>query len=346
MAAAQAELHVLARAIRERVPDLNRDRSIHAQNAGKLMAGMTSTVTPVFFLLMGITFLVLFAACANIANLMLARASARTREIATRLAVGASRSRLLRQLITEGVFLGVAGGALGVALSELAGSQLSHFRLPVPIPIDINVSADGRVLGFAVTLSIITGVIFSLIPAWRATKPDLIGSIKNDTGSIASMRRFGLRNVLVVVQIGISTIETHIRESMILPRLAAILFGLCGGIGLLIASIGVYGVISFAVARRTKEIGIRMALGARASHVLRMVLKHGVAASLIGIGFGIAAGMAVSRVTRSLLFGVSAIDPLTFSCVAVLLFSVALLATVIPARRAVAIDPNQTLRAE
>jgi ABC-type lipoprotein release transport system permease subunit len=239
MAAAQAELHVLARAIRERVPDLNRDRSIHAQNAGKLMAGMTSTVRPLFFLLMGITFLVLFAACANIANLMLARASARTREIATRLAVGASRSRLLRQLITEGVFLGVAGGALGVALSELAGSQLSHFRLPVPIPIDINVSADGRVLGFAVTLSIITGVIFSLIPAWRATKPDLIGSIKNDTGSIASMRRFGLRNVLVVVQIGISTIETHIRESMILPRLAAILFGLCGGIGLLIASIGV-----------------------------------------------------------------------------------------------------------
>jgi ABC-type lipoprotein release transport system permease subunit len=89
-----------------------------------------------------------------------------------------------------------------------------------------------------------------------------------------------------------------------------------------------------------------MALGARALHVLRMVLKHGVAVSLIGIGFGIAAEMAVSRPTRSLLFGVSAIDPLTFSCVAVLLFSVALLATVIPARRAVVIDPNQTLRAE
>jgi ABC-type antimicrobial peptide transport system permease subunit len=144
----------------------------------------------------------------------------------------------------------------------------------------------------------------------------------------------------------IATSETHIRESMILPRLAAILFGLCGGIGLLIASIGVYGVISFAVARRTKEIGIRMALGARASQVLGMVLKHGVAVSLIGIGFGIAAGMAISRVIGSLLFGVSAIDPLTFSCVAVLLFSVALLATAIPARRAVAIDPNQTLRAE
>jgi putative ABC transport system permease protein len=83
---------------------------------------------------------------------------------------------------------------------------LSRFRLAVPIPLDINVSTDGRVLVFAVTLSVITGVIFSLIPAWRATKPDLIGSIKNDTGSIASLRRFGLRNVLVVMQVGISTV--------------------------------------------------------------------------------------------------------------------------------------------
>jgi putative ABC transport system permease protein len=173
--------------------------------------------------------------------------------------------------------------------------------------------------------------------------------IKNERAS-ASLGEIVRKKILArdpeLVVGDIATIETHIRESMILPRLAAILFGLCGGIGLLIASIGVYGVISFAVARRTKEIGIRMALGARASQVLRMVLKHGVAVSLIGIAFGIAAGMAISRVIGSLLFGVSAIDPLTFSCVAVLLFSVALLATLIPARRAVTIDPNQTLRAE
>jgi predicted permease len=142
------------------------------------------------------------------------------------------------------------------------------------------------------------------------------------------------------------TMESHIREAMFLPRLAASLFGLCGGMGLLIASIGVYGVISFAVARRTREIGIRMALGARASQVVRMVLWQGAAVVLVGIGFGLAGGFALARAAGSLIYGVSATDPLTFICVPVVLLAVGLVATAIPARRAAMVDPIRTLRAE
>jgi len=132
---------------------------------------------------------------------------------------------------------------------------------------------------------------------------------------------------------------------MFLSRLAASLFGLCGAIGLLIASIGVYGVISFAVARRSREIGIRMALGARSSQVMRMVLWHGrwwrLRASLSAAPVGWR-----SRAAGSLIYGVSATDPVTFISVPLILLTMALVATAIPARRAAMLDPIRTLRAE
>ena len=140
------------------------------------------------------------------------------------------------------------------------------------------------------------------------------------------------------------TMESHLREAMFLPRLAASLFGLCGGVGLLIASIGVYGVISFAVARRAREIGIRMALGARASQIVKMVLWQGAAVVLVGIVIGVAGGLALARAAGSLIYGVSATDPLTFLLVPLVLLAVGLLATAIPARRAAMVDPNRTLR--
>jgi ABC-type antimicrobial peptide transport system permease subunit len=140
------------------------------------------------------------------------------------------------------------------------------------------------------------------------------------------------------------TMESHVREALFLPRLAASLFGLCGSMGLLIASIGVYGVISFAVARRAREIGIRMALGARASQIVKMVLWQGAAVVLVGIVIGVAGGFALARAAGSLIYGVSATDPVTFIGVPVILLAVGLLATAIPARRAAMVDPNRTLR--
>jgi ABC-type antimicrobial peptide transport system permease subunit len=142
------------------------------------------------------------------------------------------------------------------------------------------------------------------------------------------------------------TMESHLQEAMFLPRLAASLFGLCGVVGLLIAAIGVYGVISFTVARRAREIGIRMALGARVSQVVRMVLWQGAAVVLVGIAIGLAGGLALARAAGSLIYGVSATDPVTFISVPVVLLAVGLVATAIPARRAAMVDPIRTLRAE
>ena len=116
--------------------------------------------------------------------------------------------------------------------------------------------------------------------------------------------------------------------------------------GLLIASVGVYGVISFTVARRAREIGVRIALGARASQVVATVLRQGLSLALAGIAFGIAGGFALARAASSLIYGVSPSDPVTFLVAPAVLVSVGLLATAIPARRAAMVDPCRTLRTE
>jgi predicted permease len=158
-------------------------------------------------------------------------------------------------------------------------------------------------------------------------------------------RRLLSRDPELVVNLA-GTMEAHVQESLLLPRLAASLFGLCGSMGLLMASIGVYGVISFSVARRRCELGIRMALGARASQIVRMVLWQGAAVVLVGIAIGVAGGLALARAAGSLIYGVSTTDPVTFIVVPVILLAVGLLATAIPARRAAMVDPNRTLRAD
>jgi ABC-type antimicrobial peptide transport system permease subunit len=132
----------------------------------------------------------------------------------------------------------------------------------------------------------------------------------------------------------------------ILPRAAAAMFGLCGSMGLLITVVGLYGVISFAVARRTREIGVRMALGARRGQVLAMVLRHGLLLTLMGCCMGTAAAFAVSHVARSLLYGITPGDPVTFVLAPLFLVAVSLLACLVPARRAASLDPAGTLRWE
>ncbi|HLJ40190.1 MAG TPA: FtsX-like permease family protein, partial [Candidatus Acidoferrales bacterium] len=129
-------------------------------------------------------------------------------------------------------------------------------------------------------------------------------------------------------------------------RFHAILLGIFGTLAVLIAAVGVYGVISYSVAQRTHEIGIRLALGAQRRSVLRLVVGQGLKLACIGIVIGIAAAFALTRLMSSLLFGVSATDPLTFACVAILLVLVAMLACYIPARRAMRVDPMIALRYE
>ncbi|HNY39689.1 MAG TPA: ABC transporter permease [Bryobacteraceae bacterium] len=574
---AQAELDAVAAEIRTRVPNRNPDRRFHAEPTGQVMPLLRRIAVPVFMLLLGVTILVLLTACANVANLLLARASARQNEIAARMALGAGRGRLVRQLLTESLLLALMGGALGVGLAEWAGQHIGSFRLPLPMPVDLTPVVDHRVAAFAAALAVITGLAFGLAPALRVTRSARLTASRFGAGNVASLRRFGLRNALVVAQIALSTVlvvssglflrslgaaesidsgmdprnvalvrfdpalsrydeartqrlildllrdaesapgvksasvanmlplslashtnrvwregsdgktgeqagilsvgpryfetagtrlemgedfraaeygepvaiinqelarrlypgenplgrrvanagrwariigvaantkyrmlqeseampmfyepiltsyaangsldgvtmiirsrqdpaalgemvrkrirshdpelvinsigtmEGHLREALFLPRLAASLFGFCGGMGLLIASIGVYGVISFSVARRRREIGIRMAVGGKTRDVVLMVMRHGVGVTLIGVTLGLVGGFMMARVAGSLLYGVSASDPLAYIGAGLVLTLAGLLATAFPARRAALVEPNEALRAE
>ncbi|MGH9940284.1 MAG: ABC transporter permease, partial [Blastocatellia bacterium] len=522
-------------------------------------------------------------ACANVANLLLARATVRRREIAVRLALGASRFRLVRQLLTESVMLSALGGALGLILAVWLG-DLFRFGAPkvdfATVDFDYDLSLDYRVLGFTLAVSVLTGVIFGLAPALQASRPDLVPTLKGETGGIvAGRRRFNLRNLLVVAQVALSlmllvsagllvksmrnaqtmnpgfrtdhllmasvnvdlhgydeargrrfyrqlgerlqrlpgveqasfagplpldqyeygarvTIEGRVpktanerinigysivghnyfetmntpivqgrafteRDNENAPRVVVInetmarrywpdqnpigkrlrlggeqnpwlevagvardgkyitlgepptdyfflpfwqnydgqrtlllhttgdpesviagirrevkaldeqlpvygvrdapeyldrilsgpksIAALVSGFGLLallLAAIGLYGVMSYAVAERTREIGVRIALGAQPRDLKRMILRQGLGLSLVGVALGLAGAFGLARLLANLLYDVSATDPLTFGVIALSLVVVALLACWIPARRATKVDPMVALRYE
>ncbi|HYL63553.1 MAG TPA: ABC transporter permease [Candidatus Methylomirabilis sp.] len=519
--------------------------------------------------------LVLLIACANVANLLLARASARHKEIALRLSIGASHGRLVRQLLTESVLLSIFGGTLGSLLAFWSFAGLTHFvtsHLPVDAPtLAVNVAPDFRVLLYALGLSLVSGVVFGLMPALQSSKLDLNTALKGEGADSRSSKKSGrfLRNTLVGAQIAVCTvlllaaglllrglyyaqtvnpgfdmknvaaaffnlqrqgyddnralafvqslrqriaglpgvIETaqaecaplshdfsagpmtvpgrtgqvnieynHIspeyfsvlsipivrgrgfgpndwrdgtgiivtestarqlwpgedpigktlldgasRDSVIgvakdaqvshlgdvstpylyfpaapldnhrtyvmvrfaggftptasgirdavlsldpqMPvkvskledylevwrapaRIASALSGALGGLALLLASIGVYGMVSYTVSRSVREIGIRMALGAERRQVMKLVLRQSLSPVVIGGLIGVAACAGVSWLLSSMLFGLSAHDPIAFTTVPLFLLFVALIATYVPARKAMRVDPVVALRYE
>jgi putative ABC transport system permease protein len=182
---------------------------------------------------------------------------------------------------------------------------------------------------------------------------------QSQVGSISVIVRTAgnLPGLIAVVRGEIQQLDPHLPlatgtlvEKLSLPLLPArIVASILGGFGLLalaLAAIGIYGVMSYAVAQRTHEIGVRMALGAQKADVLKLIIGQGVVLTLMGVGIGLAAALALTRVMKSLLFGVSATDPLTFILIAPLLTFVALLACFVPARRATKVDPLIALRHE
>jgi putative ABC transport system permease protein len=145
---------------------------------------------------------------------------------------------------------------------------------------------------------------------------------------------------------GIRTLESVMSEAVAKPSFRTFLLGIFAVVALILAMVGIYGVMSYSVTQRRHEIGIRMALGAQSSDVLKLVMKYGMALAFVGVGIGLAASFALTDVLSQLLFGVEPIDPLTFSFIALLLIGVSLLACWIPARRATKIDPLLALHCE
>ena len=183
-----------------------RDSTLQLQPGGQGFSLLRTQFENPLYLLMGVVGLVLLIACANLANLLLARSAGRRKEFALRLALGAGRLRLVRQLLTESVVLGLLGGALGVLFSKWS-IQLLLGYLPGGdrVPLDLEVHTDARVLGFAALISMTTGLLFGLAPAIRATRPDVSAALKDENPAwIVGPLRFDLRSALAASQMALS----------------------------------------------------------------------------------------------------------------------------------------------
>jgi putative ABC transport system permease protein len=169
------------------------------------------------------------------------------------------------------------------------------------------------------------------------------GDPRAAAGALAAVLRSIDREVPVSE---VRTVGQVISESVVQPRVTMLVLGLFAGIALLLAAIGIYGIVSYTVGRRSHEMGVRMALGARGSEVMRLVLRHGARLAAVGLVIGTVAALALTRLMEHLLYGVDARDPLTFMIAAGTLLTAALLASYLPARRAARIDPLRAMRTE
>ena len=586
MSQAQSDLNSVAASLANLYPKSNADTHILVTTE---MDGRFLDIASLFrfmsLIALIVSGLVLLVSCANVANLMLARATARVKEIGIRVAIGAGRLHIIRQLLTESILLALLGGAVGLLFAYWGSALIQSATPPIPYPINLDFNPDLSVLKWMFGVTVLTGLIFGLAPALLASRPDLVAVLKGSgpTQSGSTKGYFNLRGLLVVAQVAISIVvlicaglflknfkratETNpgfstqnlismkvdpgalgydtnagkgfyaellrrvetqpgvraasLIENMLLgdsnsaispvikegdpdplpnqgmtvgrsvvapkffetmkitllmgrdfterdnsdapqvaivnqefarrlygsdqnamgkrlhfwwsgsplveivgvaknglyqslyedprpylfvpeyqqyvsgmtlivsansadnmksvadairsdiakvdprlpvyglqlaeqnmsyaywgPRLAAGMGTALGALALLLAMMGLYSVMTYAVSQRTREIGIRMALGAQIQDVLKMVLRQGLILVAVGIGLGLGVSLAVTRVLASLLLGVRTSDPFTFAAVGFLLLLVALLACYIPARRATRVNPLKALRYE
>jgi macrolide transport system ATP-binding/permease protein len=574
---AESALKAITLQLGKDYPKEDEGRGVALLTPGLFIPDIRNSIISFTGVLMGVVGLVLLLACVNLANLLLARATERRKELAIRLAVGASRVRIVRQLVTESVLLSLAGGLGGLLLAAWINDLVAKIKLPTDIALVMDLRLDWRVLAFALAVSLATGIFFSLLPALQSSNPELVPALK-DEASMAGFRRSRLRNALVVVQVALSLVllvcaglvvrslqaaqrtrpgftpenavalsfdlglqgyteekgrafqkqliertqsvagvrsvaltsvvpltldfsytsiylegqattgntnlpvaipneispdyfhtmeiplrgrdfterdnkdesrvaivnETFARrffpgrdaigrrfnfsgpdkpyweiigvaadgkynslsedpkaafyrpllrdystsatlvartfggpqaalaalrselerldptlplynvqtmsEHMNVPlfpfRMAATVLGSFGILAIVLAAIGIYGVMSYVVAGRTREIGVRIALGAARRDVLLLIVRQGMTLAVIGLGIGLLIAFGVAQLLAKLLFGVSPADPLTFAGVCVLLGLVAALACYVPARRATRVDPLVALRYE
>ncbi|MBP1595921.1 MAG: hypothetical protein H6Q05_1298 [Acidobacteria bacterium] len=206
---AEARLNTLAANLAMDYPETNKDRRAVLFRATEIWLDplVDKALVPVSAFLLVVVGLVLVVACSNLAGLLLMRASSRLKEVAIRLAIGAGRRRIVRQFLTESALLGLMGGAFGLIVALWLADAFSTLNVPLPVSLQIDMRLDWRVLLYAIFLSIATGIFFGLAPALKATRRDIIVTIKDDAPSLMTeRRRFNLRNILVVAQVVVSVV--------------------------------------------------------------------------------------------------------------------------------------------
>jgi macrolide transport system ATP-binding/permease protein len=203
---AQAELAAIGKNLEKAYPETNRNRSLILRTEFEDRVKQDPYDSGLVLLLMALVGLVLIIACANVANLLLARSQARSREIAIRLAIGAGRIRLLRQLLIESLILALFGCALGLGIAYIGILFLQKLKVPTDLPVVISVQMDQRVLLFSLIAALLSALVFGLAPAWQALKTDLVPALRS-AGLTASARRRTIgRNALVVGQVALSLV--------------------------------------------------------------------------------------------------------------------------------------------
>ena len=196
---ATTETRVIGQQLAQAYPKTNRTCSLVVmtyRQSTKIAPAVT-----LFLFLSGLAGVVLLIACANVMNLMLSRASARAREIAVRLAMGAGRARLIRQLLTESLVISILGGALGLLLAQASANRFSQIRIPIDVPLMIDVKLDPQVLLFALLISVASAVLFGLAPALQSTRANLVPALKAGGAAPGKRGRFLGRNALVMAQV-------------------------------------------------------------------------------------------------------------------------------------------------
>jgi macrolide transport system ATP-binding/permease protein len=204
VAQANANVSAIMARLEQAYPDTNRTRTAVAEPAWRTAYGAPGLFRPVLLVLVAVAVIVLLLACANIGNMLLARALERRREMAIRISIGASRWRLLRQLLTESLMLASLGGVAGLLCVWWGGQMLVSFFPPTGLQVQLNTSIDGRMLAATAVVSLLTALLIGLAPALQSTRSDVVSTLKDESNTAGGGRRARARSALVVIQVALT----------------------------------------------------------------------------------------------------------------------------------------------